>query len=66
MRSLIDETRPWKFVPDVTDDCRINPVSLPHTHFWGFFDKLDFEQKKSKSAPQAAMYAINTVNEGRA
>jgi hypothetical protein len=39
MRGPIDEIRPWKFIPEVTDDCRINPVSMPHTHFWGFFDK---------------------------
>ena len=39
MPSPIDESRTFEFISGQADDCHINPVSLPHTHFWGFFDE---------------------------
>lgn len=44
MRSLINETRPWKFPP--ADDSRIYPVPLPRTQSGGFSD-MDEKQKRA-------------------
>jgi hypothetical protein len=36
MPSPIDESRTFEFISGQAEDCRINPVSLPNTYFWGF------------------------------
>ncbi len=43
-RSLIDETRPWKFPP--ADDSRIYPVPLQNTESRGFSD-MDAKQERA-------------------